>query len=222
MTTFVEDTFTGSDGTQLSAHTGETGATWSMLFSSNAAGLQIRSNKLRMPTTAENGTYDEGEYYAKASGSVDTGEGIVVEFTASTDVNGNVVFNLYQNGDDPGNSDVLVTINGAGSDNVGIRDDGGFTRTTIAFSTGVEYTFRLEVDSAGEGTLYVDDVETLSGLRDEYFLYSDTIAVSMSKDGASAASQGWSIDNLSVISTPPAPPPPTEFFTELVGTTETI
>jgi len=53
MTTYVNDTFTGSDGTLINAHTGETGATW-------AAGIgftdpnvpRIFSNRLRGGTTA--------------------------------------------------------------------------------------------------------------------------------------------------------------------------
>lgn len=48
MTTFVLDTFTGPDGTVLSAHVGEVGATWAKHPSYGADTMELESNKVRV------------------------------------------------------------------------------------------------------------------------------------------------------------------------------
>lgn len=51
-TTFVFDTFTGVDGTTLSAHTGEVGATWTKHPTSGADTMELESNKVRVSGSA--------------------------------------------------------------------------------------------------------------------------------------------------------------------------
>lgn len=53
MATFVRDTFTGADGTALTAHTGETGATWTVHPSFANAPLTIWSNRCGVDQTAD-------------------------------------------------------------------------------------------------------------------------------------------------------------------------
>lgn len=53
---FVDDTFTGSDGTLLSAHTGETGATWTK-HSSFTEDWAITSNRARKDSNAGTSAY---------------------------------------------------------------------------------------------------------------------------------------------------------------------
>lgn len=66
MATFLQDTFTGTDGTALTSHTGETGATWSRAPGDEAggsAGIVITSNR-----AAPAQTNDEiSKYYASGS-----------------------------------------------------------------------------------------------------------------------------------------------------------
>lgn len=83
--TFVDDTFTGTDGTTLASHTGETGATWTQ-HASSASAYQIFTNRIR--NTTNNAV---GLYYA--SGVPTTAEydvigDIFVASLATTDVSG--------------------------------------------------------------------------------------------------------------------------------------
>jgi len=53
MTTYVNDTFSDTNGTALSAHAGETGASWTLLSApSGSPALQIQGNKLQQVGTA--------------------------------------------------------------------------------------------------------------------------------------------------------------------------
>lgn len=46
MATFLSDTFTDTNGTELDAHTGETGATWTKIVGDAAADLAINGNRI--------------------------------------------------------------------------------------------------------------------------------------------------------------------------------
>src|SRR3954469_6728151 len=61
-TTFLNDTFTDTDTTLLSAHTGETGATWTK-HGSAVANAQIDTNRVRSSST----TNQQAFYYASGS-----------------------------------------------------------------------------------------------------------------------------------------------------------
>jgi hypothetical protein len=60
MTTFVNDTFTDSDGTTITSHTGETGATWAITNWGSAPVPTIQSNEL----SGNTGTGSNVSYYA--------------------------------------------------------------------------------------------------------------------------------------------------------------
>jgi hypothetical protein len=67
MSTFLSDTFTGSDGTDLSAHAGETGATWTKHGSVSGGALVISNNRIR-------GTVNDAEVLYYASGTPATAD----------------------------------------------------------------------------------------------------------------------------------------------------
>ena len=62
-TNFLLDTFTDADGTNLTAHTGELGATWTQVFQASGGAMIIDSNRLY------GGTALGGVYVVKPSGS---------------------------------------------------------------------------------------------------------------------------------------------------------
>jgi hypothetical protein len=62
MTAFVVDTFTDTNGTGIFSHTGETGATWTLIAAAGANDPTIQSNRLQ-------GVDGTGYFYARASGT---------------------------------------------------------------------------------------------------------------------------------------------------------
>jgi hypothetical protein len=60
MTTFVSDTFTDTNATAITSHTGETGATWTAASGKTGATGTIQSNKLQQGATQ----FDIGAFYA--------------------------------------------------------------------------------------------------------------------------------------------------------------
>jgi hypothetical protein len=82
-TPFVYDTFTDTDGTLLTAHTGETGATWA-LATGSASGITITSN--RMYNTVVGAYYYASGTPPSADYEVEAVVRVVTNLTGSTTV----------------------------------------------------------------------------------------------------------------------------------------
>jgi hypothetical protein len=186
---FVEDTFTDVAGTDLSAHTGETGATWTEHPVGLAGGLVISdANRVRNSGTSTNlyyasGTPPSADYYVQA---------VIVQ---RSDVGrGGICARL----DDTADTEVLFR-HDASSDQWQLIEIVAASATTLdtAAATLVdeqEYTVRLEVEGT-EARGYVDDVEVCAATL---ATVADAGAVGLRANNASTGSNttGYHIDTL--------------------------
>jgi len=159
--TFVNDTFTGSDAVTLASHTGETGATWTSHATGGGVAYQIQTNRVRATT---NGV---GFYHASG-----------VPSTAEYDVLGDLYFASAV----VDSSAVAARINTAAD----TAYFGGYQSTTtkwilwkrvagattviassnvVSLTPGQTYSLRLAIRDAWKG-LYVDSVLVVEDIAD--------------------------------------------------------
>jgi len=159
-TIYIQDTFTGSDGTNLVDHTPDTGGAWSMDFSADPEGLQIYSNQLRMPTYDEDPSHSSGTYIAANAAAIGALP-LTVTYTLTFHANESASWQINRYGDNPGNTDHLVLIDfqntSTAADFFGIDGD---SATHLFDTLDTAYSIRHELTDTSQ-QIYVDDVLVL-------------------------------------------------------------
>lgn len=157
---FVNDTFTAADGTALTSHTGEVGATW-VQHSSYTGTFSISSNRVVTNLATGNGAYASGipptaDYYV---------EGTIHVLSANYDVPG---MGVAARVNTTKNSMVFLryTSNGGGEWQCEQLDDGTAsqigTPTTQTLTVGNDYAIKLTV-LGSDTTGYVNGTEVCTG-----------------------------------------------------------
>jgi hypothetical protein len=196
---FVTDTFTAADGTALTSHTGELGATWT-LHPAYAGGAEIKSNRVWGSTAG--GSTITVMMASGAPGSADYDVLCdVYAQTGITDVEmGGVVGRAHATNDDGYHA---FYYSGAG----GWRLDKlvGGSRTTLdlfvaGITQGVTYALKLEMRGSAI-KVYVDGVQRIS--------VTDSSITAAGKAGAvfreGSATVGLHLDNFSAVDAGGAP-----------------
>ncbi len=157
MATFVSDTFTDTNNTLLSAHTPDTGSTWTKISGSGSTDLKIFSNKLENKTLSFSLMIYAND---AAPGSADYD----VQFDMTTTAENSVIAGLVGYLTDSSNH--YRAYYASDSTDVWLRKVVGGSGTTLDFTDedlGVgTVDFKLELTDAPTQKVYVDDVEKLS------------------------------------------------------------
>lgn len=155
MATFVSDTFTGSDGTQLTSHTGEAGATWT-LATGGADKLALASNRLSCAGTG----YSEALAYA--SGAPATAEyDVQFVYRINTSVPADSYDGVEGRYQTSGGNNYLVsyeTFFGRWKLSRNGTSLGTYTQT---LTPGTDYTVKLEIRDAAK-KVFIDGTERIS------------------------------------------------------------
>jgi hypothetical protein len=197
MPTFVSDTFTDATGTALTAHTGETGATWTEHTAYTVGNMVIDSaDRIYNSVAGETITYASGapagaEYYVQAT------------FRQLTDG----VVNLPGIA---GRIDTAAETQYAVEYREGIatefrlfrREAGVFTAMgtyTVDPATGVDVVVKLELKDATK-KVYVDGVERISS-TDNSIAAAGKAGVRFNANGGDAAADGtgWHLDDFTAV-----------------------
>ncbi len=150
MTVFVEDTFTASDGTQLTSHGGETGATWTINLdysygpNNYNASVVINDGRLRRPYYGADNDNSYGGVSVYPSGDP-LGSEYYVELGIVVREFANATIYLLEDADTE-DANEIAEIPG--------YDTGG----DFPITEGVEFIYRLEVHGT-DVKVYIDDVE---------------------------------------------------------------
>lgn len=155
---FLSDTFTGSSGTELSLHTGETGATWTQVFGVGFNGLVLSdTNRVRSDDAATHLAYYASGVPASADYDV---SGVIHQFS----ITGYMGVAGRMGTSEPDATKYTCEL-GDGNLYLQVHDSGGTPTTlgTYAASTsnGNDYTVKLEM----RGTAikcYLDGVQRIS------------------------------------------------------------
>lgn len=187
MVTFVQDTFTDTNGVTLENHTGETGAIWTVHPTGTAGAAEIQSNHL------ERGASDTGVYLASGTpGSADYSVEVVI--TRNNEV-GNVFPGVIGRADDTAETWYYLRYDGP-TDNFILRriNAGSSIILDTAFDdvigAGNSRTMRLEM----EGTTIravIDGVTRISVTDDGVDSISDAGSAGIRFVGAGT---GWEMD----------------------------
>jgi hypothetical protein len=138
------DTFTDSEGTYVPPHVGEIGATWTTNLNwvpNDGYEFKVIDNKLSRPTylTDPGSSFGQALIYCSADIDVDCWIEFEVMFT---DISGGLSYmEVYTNGTNPSNVDLILTAVNKGPDNVFCI--GG--STTYAFAANTIATIRLDI-----------------------------------------------------------------------------
>lgn len=220
MTTYVSDTFTAANGTQLASHTPDTGSGYSMVFGNPAANLTIQSNRLRKPTTAgstsfcNNTTLPSNDFYVE----------VVLRYSVSSFSE----LEMARNGASFGNGDKFFTLDFNGVGNASLTVGSGITGggsasvslNSILTALNTDYTLRVTFETSGADAIvtYAIDGSTVMTrtVTGGATWFTGLLGASIFD---SSGVDVLGLDNLTIASVSPPPPPPV-FWTSFVGSHE--
>jgi hypothetical protein len=191
---FFEDTFTGTTGTNLSAHTPDTGTGWTQIagndwkIDNNRTAPNANFDRYKIDDAPDNADYDVQADYVQIGTTVTTDPGIMARYV---DASNHLIVKSTSDG---------VKLEQA--------DGGVFTNkgswTGASWANGVSHTVRLELRGT-TAKVYVDGVEEISA----------TVTITAQGDiglhagnTATYGIDGIKLDNFSVSNPPAVPNPP--------------
>lgn len=207
MTTYVSDTFTAADGTQLVSRLPDIGTGYTVIFGTPVYYLKIESNRLRH-VSPYNGSANF--YINDVLPLNDFAVQCVLNF-ASNDF---CELELARNGTNYGNLDKFCIVDFFGAGNASLSVPGGSADlSAILLATGIDYTLRVEFTSSSGDTLitYKIDGNVVTTVTETGTWFDGSLGVNIFE---SAGVSALGLDNLLVESlTAPAPPPPSSAST---------
>jgi endonuclease/exonuclease/phosphatase family metal-dependent hydrolase len=199
----INDTFTDTNGTNLSSHTGESGVTWATpsAFADGGSGL-IYGNKVTKDALAASVAY-----FASVTPNPDCVITCVVHILSVLNMNAGVIFRAGTNGDH-----YIVRYNSGTSmwevrSTLGGSAGAAFTNNTWAETLNAGDSRTLEVTVSGSSIVVkIDGVTRISGTNAA--LSSGNVGIRFSPTSASSttgiAFDSFAVDNLSAVPNPPS------------------